>query len=68
MRNRYLYHFKVLEYNSTSEPERVFGQLGGSHRTDYAFTRADALGSMANPPVLDAKDLPDSNLFFLRMR
>jgi hypothetical protein len=64
MRNRYLYQFKVLEYNSASERERVLGQFGGSHRTDYAFTRADASGCIANPPILDANDLPDSNLLF----
>jgi hypothetical protein len=64
MRNHYLYQLKVLEYKSASERERVLAQLAGSNRTDHAFTRADASGKIARPPILEANNLPNSSLFF----
>jgi hypothetical protein len=48
------YQFKVLEYRSTSERERIITRLAGSNRTDGTFTTADASGRIAAPPVIDA--------------
>jgi hypothetical protein len=63
IRNNFLYQFKVLEYKSPSERQRVLDRLAGSNRTDAAFTPADARGRIATPPIIDANDFRYSEFF-----
>jgi hypothetical protein len=62
IRNRYLFHFQVLEYTSSSQRESVLGQLTGYNRTDADFTKADASGRIATPRNIDANEFRYSNL------
>jgi hypothetical protein len=54
--NLFLLQFKVLEYRSMSERDRVMTQLTGSNRTDGMFTKVNASGRTAVPPVIDANE------------
>jgi hypothetical protein len=59
----YMYQMKIMAYNSSDERVHAYSQLGGSNRNDAPFTKADARGRIAAPPVLDASEIRYSEHF-----
>jgi hypothetical protein len=58
-----MYQMKGLEDQSSAERVRVYSELGGNNRNDAPFTKVDARGRIAAPPVLDASATRNSELF-----
>jgi hypothetical protein len=67
-RFRQLYQIKILEYHSTAERAAAFRTLTGTHRTDHTFTKCDARGKKARPPVMDGNEFNHSKTWFENSR